>query len=36
MRQLILKMSMSLDGFVSGPNGEMDWTLDSRSDDGAA
>ncbi|WP_434612068.1 dihydrofolate reductase family protein [Arthrobacter sp. A5] len=36
MRKLILKMSMSLDGFVGGPNGEMDWTLRSRSEDGAA
>lgn len=25
MRKLILKMSVSLDGFVSGPNGEADW-----------
>ena len=25
MRKLILKMSMSLDGFVGGPNGELDW-----------
>lgn len=25
MRKLILKMSVSLDGFVSGPNGESDW-----------
>ncbi len=25
MRDLILKMSMSLDGFVSGPNGEINW-----------
>jgi dihydrofolate reductase len=25
MRELILKMSMSLDGFVSGPDGESDW-----------
>jgi len=24
-RKLILKMSMSLDGFVGGPNGELDW-----------
>lgn len=24
---LILKMSMSLDGFVGGPNGELDWVL---------
>ncbi len=25
MRELILTMSMSLDGFVSGPGGEVDW-----------
>ncbi|WP_426228717.1 dihydrofolate reductase family protein [Pararhizobium sp. DWP3-4] len=25
MRELILKMSMSLDGFVSGPHGEIEW-----------
>jgi dihydrofolate reductase len=25
MRKLILKMSISLDGFVGGPNGEVDW-----------
>lgn len=25
MRDLILKMSMSVDGFVAGPNGELDW-----------
>ena len=25
MRKLMLKMSISLDGFVSGPNGEIDW-----------
>jgi dihydrofolate reductase len=36
MRKLILKMSMSVDGFVGGPNGETDWTLRSRSEDGAA
>ena len=24
-RKLVLKMSISLDGFVSGPNGEVDW-----------
>jgi dihydrofolate reductase len=29
MRELILKMSMSLDGFVSGPNGEADWMFGS-------
>jgi hypothetical protein len=31
MRKLVLKISMSLDGFVGGPNGEADWlfrTLD--------
>ena len=36
MRKLILKMSMSLDGFVSGPSGEADWMFRSRSEDGAA
>jgi dihydrofolate reductase len=36
MRKLILKMSISLDGFVAGPNGELDWIFKSRSDDGAA
>lgn len=25
MRKLVLKMSISLDGFVSGPKGEIDW-----------
>ncbi len=29
MRKLILKMSMSLDGFVGGPNGEVDWIFPS-------
>jgi dihydrofolate reductase len=27
MRQLILKMSMTLDGYVAGPNGENDWVF---------
>ena len=27
MRKLILKMSISVDGFVGGPNGEIDWLL---------
>jgi len=27
MRELILKMSISLDGFVAGPNGELDWVF---------
>ena len=34
MRKLILKMDMSIDGFVGGPNGESDWILES-SDDGS-
>lgn len=34
MRKLILKMSISVDGFVGGPNGEIDWIF--RSTDGAA
>ncbi|SEO85698.1 dihydrofolate reductase family protein [Amycolatopsis saalfeldensis] len=33
MRRLVLKMSMSLDGYVAGPDGRIDWlmrTLDSE------
>jgi dihydrofolate reductase len=33
MRKLVLKMSVSVDGFVGGPNGEIDWifrTLDEN------
>jgi dihydrofolate reductase len=33
MRRLVLKMSMSLDGYVGGPDGEVDWimrTLDAE------
>lgn len=33
MRKLILKMSVSLDGFVSGPNGELDWIFRTSSPD---
>jgi dihydrofolate reductase len=33
MRKLILKMSMSLDGFVCGPNDEMRWIFESSSDE---
>ncbi len=29
MRKLVLKMSLSLDGFVAGPNGEVDWLFPS-------
>lgn len=35
MRPLILKMSVSLDGFVAGPNGEIDWLFRS-SDEGSS
>ncbi|MFB6456763.1 dihydrofolate reductase family protein [Chitinophaga sp. Hz27] len=34
MRKLIMKMSMSVDGFVGGPNGEKDWVF--RSSDEAS
>lgn len=34
MRKLILKMSLSLDGFVGGPNGEVEWIFPSY-DEGA-
>ncbi len=27
MRRLVLKMSMTLDGYVGGPAGEIDWIL---------
>ena len=33
MRKLILKMSMSLDGFVGGPNDEMRWIFESSSEE---
>ena len=36
MRKLHLKMAMSLDGFVGGPNGELDWLFkhsDAKSDE---
>ena len=36
MRKLILKMSMSVDGYVAGPNGETDWQMRSRGPEGAA
>jgi len=31
-RELILKMSISVDGFVAGPNGEFDWVFRSSSE----
>jgi dihydrofolate reductase len=36
MRKLVLKMSMSIDGFVGGPNGEIDWIFKTMSEDAAA
>lgn len=33
MRKLILKMSVSVDGFVSGPNGEIDWIFRTSAPD---
>jgi len=35
-RKLVLKMSVSLDGFVAGPNGETDWMLRTQGDDSRA
>jgi dihydrofolate reductase len=31
-RKLVLRMSVSLDGFVAGPNGEFDWAFRSMGD----
>lgn len=36
MRKVVLKMSMSMDGFVCGPKGEMEWMFGSRSPDSGA
>jgi dihydrofolate reductase len=36
MRKLILKMSISIDGFVGGPSGEIDWIFKSMDDQAAA
>ncbi|MHA4741294.1 dihydrofolate reductase family protein [Dyadobacter sp. MSC1_007] len=33
MRKLKLQVQMSIDGFISGPNGEMDWLVFNWSDD---
>ena len=33
MRKLILQVQMSVDGFVAGPNGELDWMTWNWSDD---
>jgi dihydrofolate reductase len=32
-RKLVLKMSVSLDGFVAGPKGEIDWIFRTQGDD---
>ena len=33
MREVVLSMSATLDGFGAGPNGEMDWvTYEARAD----
>ncbi len=36
VRKLVLKMSISIDGYVGGPNGELDWLFRSMDDDAAA
>jgi dihydrofolate reductase len=33
-RELILSMSVTVDGFVAGPNGEIDWMFPAMSDEG--
>jgi dihydrofolate reductase len=36
MRRLALRISVSADGFIAGPNGEVDWMARTRSPAGAA
>ncbi len=36
MRRVILKMSMSLDGFVGGPDGEVEWVFSSLDEEASA
>jgi dihydrofolate reductase len=36
MRNVVLKMSISIDGFVGGPNGELDWIFRSMDADATA
>jgi len=36
MRKLVLKMHVSIDGFVSGQNGEADWIFSTGGDDAQA
>lgn len=33
MRELVLKMQITIDGFVGGPNGELDWIFQTMGDD---
>ena len=33
MKKLVLKMSVSVDGFVGGPKGELDWIFRTQSRD---
>jgi dihydrofolate reductase len=34
VRRLVLKMSISVDGYVAGPGGELDWVMRTRSPEG--
>ncbi len=36
MRRLVLKMSVSIDGFVGGPNGEIDWLFRTMDEEATA
>jgi dihydrofolate reductase len=36
MRKLIMKMSISVDGFVSSPNGENDWIFKTGDEESLA
>jgi len=36
MRKLVLKMDISVDGFIGRADDSVDWVSGSRSDDGAA
>lgn len=36
MRKLVVKMSMTLDGYVAGDGGEMDWARRTAHPDGKA
>lgn len=33
MRKVILNLAMTLDGFVEGPNGELDWLVRDKETD---